>query len=236
MVSPRSTRFEALEDLIGYRFTSHEHLGKALTHASATRTKDQPTDYERLEFLGDRVLGLCVADLLFRTFPQASEGELSLRLNALVSGDACAEIADALGLHQFIRSGNDLKYLQSKRMKSVRADVLESLIASIFLDGGLDAAHAFVERFWSKRLHHDNAARRDSKTALQEWAHSGGFGTPKYEITGRDGPDHEPVFTVKVILSGCEGATGTGRSKRSAEQEAAEEILIREGVWSEANG
>ncbi len=228
--TPRAT-FAELEECIGYQFSSHQRLAKALTHASATNRPNDRFDYERQEFLGDRILGLCIAERLFVEFPEATEGELSVRLNTLVSGDTCAEVADEIGLHRFIRSGTDLKYLTSKRMKGVRADVVESLIASIYLDGGLDPAKEFVLKFWQKRLHMKGAARRDAKTALQEWAHVKGFGMPDYEVISRDGPDHEPIFNIRVVLNGCEGAEGSGRSKRIAEQQAATRVLVRDSDW-----
>ncbi len=131
-----------LEALIGHEFAEKERLDRALTHASARSQKGG--NYERLEFLGDRVLGLCVAELLFRTFETAGEGELSVRLNQLVSADTCAEVADELGLHLFIRTGADVKKLTGKRMMNVRADVVESLIAALYLDGGLEVARRFI--------------------------------------------------------------------------------------------
>ena len=224
-------RFGNLEKRLGYQFSDYSNLEKALTHASVRKRADDSFHYERLEFLGDRVLGLAVADLLHSNFPDADEGELSLRLNALVKGNTLAAIADELRLYEFIRTGGDLKELTGKRMQSVRADVLEALIASIYLDGGLEAAAAFIKRFWVARLKDDAAARRDSKTELQEWAHALRLGTPKYSETGRTGPDHDPVFTVAVKVQGRKKCTGTGRSKRTAEQAAARAMLIREGVW-----
>ena len=211
-----------LEKRIGYAFSGHKQLIMALTHASATRRVEDLSHYERLEFVGDRVLGLCVSEMLFETFPKAREGELSARLNALVSGNTCADVADEIGLHDFIAAGSDVKQLRGKRMKSVRADVVESLIAAIYLDGGLEAARAFVDRYWRERLHHAEAKNRDSKTALQEWAHAHGHQTPVYEVKEQSGPDHAPVFTVEVVVTGTDGAIGKGNSKRSAEQDAAQ--------------
>lgn len=220
-----------LEQRIGYQFSSLESLHKALTHASAIRRNTDNYQYERLEFLGDRVLGLVVSELLFETFPNAEEGELSLRLNALVSGKTCAEIADEIKLHEYIRTGTDLKHLTSKRMQGVRADVVEAMIAAVYLDGGLGAAACVVKKLWQKRLFLADAARRDSKTALQEWAHSQKLGTPNYQLVDQSGPDHDPLFTVTVHLENNEGAEGKGRSKRSAEQRAARKVLEREGIW-----
>ena len=220
-----------LEERIGYAFEEHARLVRALTHASATKTTGDVAHYERLEFLGDRVLGLCVAELLFEQFPEAAEGELSVRLNALVSGRTCAEIADEIGLHDFIQAGTDMKQLTSKRMRSVRADVTESLIAAIYLDGGLEPAQQFVQKFWQKRLQEDGGAIRDSKTALQEWAHIQTGATPVYKVIKRSGPDHDPTFVVEVEVDGMKNGQGRGKSKRAAEQAAAQGVLLREAVW-----
>ncbi len=150
----------------------------------------------------------------------------------MVKGNTLADISDQLNLHEFIRTGADLKELTGKRMRSVRADVLEALIASIYLDGGLDAAAAFIQRFWGERMNAAEAARRDSKTELQEWAHANRLGTPKYRERERSGPDHDPLFTVTVEVTGKGEASGTGSSKRIAEQAAARApCLLREGVW-----
>lgn len=220
-----------LEARLGHEFKTHERLVRALTHASAIKQAGDVSHYERLEFLGDRVLGLCVAEILFATFPKAREGELSVRLNALVSGKTCAEIADELKLHDFIHAGTDVKHIASKRMRSVRADVVESIIAAIYLDGGLQAAQKFVERHWVARIHEEGAGIRDSKTALQEWAHSALGSTPSYKIVLRSGPDHDPTFVVNVSIEGTKDGEGKGRSKRAAEQEAALSVLLREAVW-----
>ncbi|MEP1205865.1 MAG: ribonuclease III [Rhizobiaceae bacterium] len=224
-------KIATLEERIGYTFKEHARLVRALTHASATKVSGDIPHYERLEFLGDRVLGLCVAELLFAQFPDAREGELSVRLNAMVSGKTCAEIADDIGLHDFIQAGADVKQLTSKRMRSVRADVTESLIAAIYLDGGIEAASQFVQKFWQKRLQQDNGAIRDSKTALQEWAHTQSGATPVYKIVKRSGPDHDPTFVVEVEIEGSQNAQGRGKSKRAAEQAAAQAVLLRESVW-----
>lgn len=226
-------RFGVLEERLGYRFTSHNDLERALTHSSVRRKNDDSFHYERLEFLGDRVLGLCIANLLHTRFPKATEGELSLRLNSLVNGKTLAQIADSFALHEFIRTGGDLKQITGKRLRSVRADVLEALIASIYLDGGLEAAQNFITRYWTDRLESSASARRDSKTALQEWAHANSLGTPKYRETDRQGPDHDPEFTVTVKLPNHLACEGSGRSKRTAEQNAARKMLLREGVWKE---
>ena len=218
-----------IETVIGHIFASKERLDRALTHASARGGTD--ANYERLEFLGDRVLGLCVAELLFKTFGKAGEGELSVRLNQLVSAETCAEVADEMELHRFIRTGSDVKKLTGKRMMNVRADVVESLIAALYLDGGLEVARAFVLKYWEKRAADARSGRRDAKTELQEWAHARFGVTPQYRIEERTGPDHDPRFTVRVDITGVAPETGSDRSKRAAEQVAATRLLKREGVW-----
>lgn len=221
-----------LEEQTSHTFRDLARLERALTHASARQSVG--SDYERLEFLGDRVLGLVIAEMLFRAYPTASEGELSLRLNSLVNADTCAAVADEIGLHEFIRTGSDVKGLADKRLKSLRADVVESLIATIYLDGGLEAAQPFIQRYWDARSREINSAQRDPKTELQEWAHQQDGAQPIYSVVERTGPDHDPQFTVKVEVKGFAPATGMGRSKRIAEQEAAVALLYREGVRQKA--
>lgn len=218
-----------LEASLGHAFADKQWLDRALTHSSTGGGK--ASNYERLEFLGDRVLGLCVAEMLFTTFNTATEGELSVRLNQLVSAESCASVSDDLGLHQFIRTGSDVKKLTGKRMQNVRADVVESLIAAIYLDGGLEAARRFILKHWEKRAKSSANARRDAKTELQEWSHAKFGRTPHYRVDDRSGPDHEPQFTVTVEIEGVEPATGVERSKRAAEQVAATKLLEREGIW-----
>lgn len=219
----------ALEKAIGHEFRAKERLDRALTHSSSRTSKG--TNYERLEFLGDRVLGLCVAELLFTSFTDADEGELSVRLNQLVSAATCAEVADSLELHKYIRTGADVKKVTGSRMLNVRADVVESLIAALYLDGGLETARRFVLANWTERATKAGAAKRDAKTELQEWAHARFQVTPVYKIIDRSGPDHEPRFTVVVEVKGTEPEMGIERSKRLAEQVAATKLLEREGVW-----
>ena len=219
-----------LARLTGHAFGDLDRLNRALTHSSAGGGEGDG-HYERLEFLGDRVLGLLIAEMLHDKFPAATEGELSVRLNALVNAEACAEVADEMKLHEMIATGADVKRLTGKRMQNVRADVVESLIAAIYLEGGLEAARTFVRRYWEGRSEGANSGRRDAKTELQEWAHARGLDTPDYRVIRREGPDHEPTFTVAVSVDGEERARGRGRSKRIAEQAAAEKVLRAEKVW-----
>jgi ribonuclease-3 len=220
---------DAIEAITGFAFSDMELLLRALTHASA-RVSDG-ADYQRLEFLGDRVLGLVVAQMVFEANPSAPEGELSLRLNALVNAETLAEIADEVGLSDFIVAGSELRTLTGRNRVNLRADVMEALIAAVYLEGGLEAARRFIARHWEGRSKAPTAARRDPKTELQEWAHQAAKSSPIYTVDKREGPDHDPVFEVSVRIGDLKSAVGSGRSKREAEQAAATAILLREGVW-----
>ena len=221
-----------LEAAIGHKFADRDRLLRALTHASAQVSRGKKGDYERLEFLGDRVLGLCVAEMLFTTFRDATEGELSVRFNQLVSAEACASVADEMELYRFIRTGSGVKKITAKNMLNVRADVVESLIAAIYLEAGLEAARGFILKYWQGRAARADGARRDAKTELQEWTHARYGAPPTYKVADRSGPDHDPRFTVIVEIPGLKPEIGIDRSKRAAEQVAATKILEREGVWA----
>lgn len=221
---------DALTERIGIVFKDADRLQRALTHASAPSGKG--ADYERLEFLGDRVLGIVIAEYLYAAYPDAPEGELSVRLNALVNAEACASVAEEIGLGDFILAGGDLRSTTGAKRVNLRADIMESLIATVYLEGGLEAARGFVLRYWEPRAKSAAAARRDAKTALQEWAHQAEGAAPVYAVQSREGPDHDPVFEVAVAVAGRADALGRGRSKREAEQAAATAMLRREGVWT----
>lgn len=214
----------------GHHFLDMHRLDRALTHSSARGTSSG--NYERLEFLGDRVLGLIVAELLFAAWPDADEGELSLRFNQLVDAKTCSDVAIETGLPPLIKVGADLGNPADQRHVNVRADVTESLIAALYLDGGLPAARSFIERYWTPRATQKIVPRRDPKTEMQEWAHRDGASQPTYSILSREGPDHEPLFKVTLSCGSYPAETGEGRSKRLAEQDAATRFLIRRGVWS----
>ena len=226
-VSPQTLTH--LADVTGHHFRDLARLDRALTHASARSRTGR--DYERLEFLGDRVLGLCIAELLFAEFPDADEGELSVRLNALVNAETLAAVAAETGIQSFIRLGADMRSVAGDRLRNINADVVESLIAAIYLEGGLPSAREFIRRQWTGRARHVAAGRRDAKTELQEWAHRTHADQPVYRVLSREGPDHEPSFTVEVRVARLAPATAAGPSKRAAEQIAAGRLLVREAVW-----
>ena len=224
----------ALEDRIGYRFKDADLLDCALTHISAlTGPRNRVGSYQRLEFLGDHVLGLVVSDMLFRNFPKANEGELSRRLADLVRKETCAAMARELDLGAIIRLGSSEAGSGGRSRDTVLADVCESLIGAVFLDGGYPAAAALVEKLWNERMRTPARPLRDPKTTLQEWAQGRGLPTPTYREIGRSGPHHSPEFRIAVELPKLAPAEGIGRSKRAAEQAAAQALLQREGVMAE---
>ncbi len=224
---------DAVERRAGYTFQDRGHLLTALTHASAVgdaRIAASET-YQRLEFLGDRVLGLVVAEMLVDAFPAATEGELSTRLADLVRKETCAEVAEALDLGPAVIFGGNRAQKKTLQTVNVLGDVCEALIAAIYLDGGFEAARTFVSTQWRDRMLGAEAVARNAKTALQEWAQAHGHGTPTYEIAQRSGPDHAPTFAVTVNVGKLPSGRGEGRNRREAEQEAATGVLLREGAW-----
>ena len=229
---PRRRRAgSALELRIGYRFRDSTLLEAALTHISALKgARNRASSYQRLEFLGDHVLGLVISDMLYRAFPRADEGELSRRLADLVRKETCAEIAGSIELGAAIRLGASEINAGARKRPAILADVCEALIGAAYLDGGYPAAEALVERLWEARMRAKAQPLRDPKTVLQEWAQARGLPTPAYREVARSGPDHDPEFRVAVQLPQLAPAEGSGRSKRAAEQAAAAAMLVREGV------
>lgn len=233
----------ALENITQHKFQDLERLGQALTHASAQQqinakikkklqnTHSQKLNhYERLEFLGDRVLGLMISEMLCNFFPQATEGELSVRLNSLVNAETCAEIAIESGLSDMVLMGTDMQNLEERRLYNIYADVVESIIAVIYLEGGLNAVHPFINKFWEKRAKSCTAGQRDAKTILQEWAHQKNKIQPEYRLIQRKGPDHAPLFNIEVCVKDYKPALGQGPSKRMAERAAAQAFIERENI------
>lgn len=222
---------KAIEDRLGHSFTDAALLAAALTHVSALKSSSsRASSYQRLEFLGDHVLGLVVSDMLFRAYPDADEGELSKRLADLVRKETCAEVGRALGLAEAIKVGALGAVAGEKLRKSVLGDVCEAVIGALYLDGGHQAVAPLIERMWGERLKRPMRALRDPKTVLQEWAQGQGLPTPAYREVERTGPHHDPHFRIRVELPGIEGAEGLGPSKRAAEKAAASAMLEREGV------
>lgn len=222
-----------LEKAIGYRFKDRALFQRALTHASA-RSGKTTLDNERLEFLGDRVLGLAIAELLCETFPQATEGELARRFNRLVRGETCALIGRAIGLGaHLILSGSEAEN-GGRDKDTILADAVEALLGAVLIEGGYDVARKLVRSLWAPELQKLPIVAVDAKSALQEWAQGRGLELPDYVEVERSGPDHAPRFVSEVRISGCKPARGEGSSKRAAEQSAAMALLAREGVWKAA--
>jgi ribonuclease-3 len=223
----RAALHPVIEAATGHRFAAPALLDDVLAHADRVvgRRKGRATPgHERLEFLGDRVLGLIIAHALIERFPGEPEGVLNLRLVELVRAETLAEIAQALGVDGWLREGAALA--EAPVSTTLLADTLEALLGALYLDGGLSAAEAFVRRHWAERLRHV-APRRDAKTALQEWAQARGRPLPAYRLVAAAGPDHALEFEVEAALDGAEPAKGRGRSKRAAEQAAAASLLAR---------
>lgn len=216
-----------LENLIGYSFKDRSLAENAFTHGSR---QGNAADYQRLEFLGDRVLSLVIAEDLFSRFGAEREGQLAARLSLLVRGEACAAVGKALGLEEFIILGATEKQKGVQRITSVLGDVVEALIGAIYLDGGLEPARGFILRSWAEMLAKAPASLKDAKTFVQEWALAQGLALPHYEVANRTGPEHAPVFTVQLKVGQHDAAEGLGNSKQLAEMAAASAFIMRHGL------
>ena len=210
------------EARLGHGFARPELLVEALTHPSMAAGAHN----QRLEFLGDRVLGLVIAEALVAADPQATEGDLAPRLNALVRKETCAEVAAELDLGAALRMGRSEMLTGGRRKTALLGDAMEAVIAAVYLDGGLEAARALILRAWGERIAAVQAVGRDPKTALQEWAQARGLPPPAYLDLDRQGPDHAPVFSVEARLEDGRSAEGRAASKRAAQQAAAEALLV----------
>jgi len=225
-MTTKGSDLEPLFEALGHRFAAPHTLTEALTHPSASPRRGGPRhSYERLEFLGDRVLGLVMAELLWSRFPGETEGELSRRHASLVRREALVAVARAIDLGRFVIVGPG--EAGARDNDSVLADACEAVIAALYLDGGLAAAQAFVRRQWEPMLAAAVEPPRDAKTALQEWALGRGRGLPVYETVSAEGPAHQRIFTVTARIEGSEAASASGSSKRAAETAAAAELLSR---------
>lgn len=212
-----------LEERLGHLFTDKKLLTRALTHASASG----PNSNERLEFLGDRVLGLICAERLHELYPKDNEGDLALKFNHLVRAEACAAAAEAARIGEHLILAKSESGSGGRRKLQILAGTCEAIIAALYLDGGIEAAKVFIRRYWTDTFASLTTEMRDPKTRLQEWSQARGAksATPVYTIIGREGPDHAPVFQVEVRVHGKDPQVGTGTSKREAEQDAARKML-----------
>ncbi len=201
-----------------------------MTHASAETRAAGFADNERLEFLGDRVLGLLAAESLLKAFPDASEGKIAPRLNALVRRETLAEIARELDLGTCLVISSGEEQSGGRDKPALLADACEALMAALYKDGGMRAVRHFFDAYWKARLTNATTVPRDAKTRLQEWAQGAGLGTPTYKAVLRSGPDHAPLFTIEVRVQGRDARRAKGASKREAEQAAAAALLEAEGI------
>lgn len=231
MARPRTSDLSPLCARLGYDFASPALLKLALTHSSARAGGKPNEDNERLEFLGDRVLGLSVAELLSDRFPEASEGELARWFNHLVRTETCAEVAQSWNLGDFLLMSGGEAGSGGRRKKTILANACEAVLGALFADGGYAVARAVVRDNWGPHLGELEEASPDAKSVLQEWAQGNQLPLPSYLEIARKGPDHAPRFTSEVQVEGVEPQRGEGASKRQAEQAAAAAMLVREGVW-----
>ena len=231
-LSASAKKLSALETRLGHRFENPDLLVHALRHSSAQERGQANVSNERLEFMGDRVLGLVVAEWLLARFPEAAEGDLAVRYNALVRKEACADIAQRIDLGKYLILGPGEDRGGGRQKAAILADACEAVIAALYLDGGLPAAQRFIKAEWASLL--SKPTRKvDAKTTLQEWTQSRGLGIPAYKALDRSGPDHAPEFEIQVEINSLSPMTGSGSSKRIAEQAAARAMLLREKVWNE---
>lgn len=221
-----------LEERVGYTFNEPILLERALTHSSLSGGKSRVADLERLEFLGDRVVGLLTAEELWRRFPNMQEGDLAPRLNALVRKETCAKAAVFWELDEYLMLSVQEENAGGRQKSAILGDVCEAFLGALYIDGGLEAARKAFDPYWLPNFDDLLVRYRDAKTELQEWSQDRKKGTPKYRLVDAEGPDHAPAFTVEVAVKGCESAIGKGRSKRIAQTAAAEIFLVREGIWT----
>jgi ribonuclease-3 len=218
---------QAFEAILGHVFQRPELLAEALTHRSAAQGRGRhKASNERLEFIGDRVLGLTMAEWLAERFPREQEGDLGRRLAYLVSQPVLAGVAETIGLAAALSVSPGEAKAGVARRATVLADALEAALGALYMDGGLPAARDFVRRAWDEAMTVQAEPPKDAKTALQEWAQKRGLDLPSYEITDRSGPPHAPEFTITVIVGSSE-AVGIAGNRRAAEQRAAEILMSR---------
>lgn len=218
-----STDLQAFSGRLGYTFVKPDYLVRSVTHSSMV--SPHRDDNQRLEFLGDRVLGLVMAEALLKADPNAPEGLLAPRFNALVRKETCADVARQVDLGAVLKLGRSEMKTGGRRKEALLADALEAVIAAVYQDGGFEAARDVILRLWGKRVNNVADDARDAKTALQEWAQARGETPPQYVEVARTGPDHQPIFTIEARLSSGPSEQATAGSKRQAEQAAASALL-----------
>jgi len=228
MTDRRRTAIANLESAIGYKFADRALLERALTHASVGDGAREISDYERLEFLGDRVLNLLAAEYLLAAYPDAPEGELSPKMAELVNGKACARVARRLAIGEALRLSPGETKAGGRDKDTILGDACEAMMAAVFVDAGLEMARQVFSRAWAAEFDAVAHARpKEPKTELQEWAQARGRPLPFYQVISRQGPDHAPVFTVEVMVDGYPPEQGAGRSRQEAEKAAALALLLR---------
>jgi len=220
-----SAELKSFAGRIGHEFARPELLIRALTHGSFS-SETRP-DNQRLEFLGDRVLGLVMAEAMLAADKHATEGQLAPRFNALVRKETCADVAREVDIGAVLKLGRSEMLSGGRRKQALLGDAMEAVIAAVYLDGGFEAARDMVLRLWGARIDTVEADARDPKTSLQEWAQARGLQPPRYAELNREGPDHAPEFTIEARLENGEAETAKATSKRAAEQAAAKALLAR---------
>lgn len=218
-----SAELKAFQERLGHQFARPELLGQAVTHASMSSANRD--DNQRLEFLGDRVLGLVMAEALLALDKTAAEGQLAPRFNALVRKETCADVARDIDLGAVLRLGRSEMLSGGRRKQALLGDGIEAVIAAVYQDAGFELAKDLILRLWGSRIHEVEEDARDAKTALQEWAQARGLPPPNYVEVARTGPDHAPVFTIAAKLETGQSQQATAGSKRQAEQAAAGNLL-----------
>ena len=215
--------------LLGHQFRNPELLEEALSHPSLDRRQHGSQTYQRLEFLGDRVLGLIISTALYKEDTLADEGVLAVRFNTLVRRDTLANVARQAGFGMYVRLGKGEDRQGGRDKPAILADVCEAVIGALYLDGGLPSAEAFILKYWAELVTNSSKTNKDPKTQLQEWLQGNTGKTPKYSVVGQEGPDHAPVFRVEVRAEGIEPMEGKGGSRQDAEKAAASAMLINLG-------
>ena len=211
------------KELAGYRFSALSVLDEALTHPSLSGSYN----YQRLEFLGDRVLGLVISTWLLEENPNDAEGSLNRKFTSLVRRETLAEMAQKLDLVRYLKLTPGAEAEGTREKEAIMADVCESVIGAIYLDGGFQAADKFIRKHWASLIGAGVKAHKDHKTQLQEWCQAKAVALPKYVVTDRQGPDHSPVFTIEAVVDGIGSASASGTAKRLAEQAAAEKLFSK---------